>query len=718
MEKMSMNTWKANWCVVVVVYLCCTSAGAAENNDKPGVMLQEAKHEELVNGNLEAAIGVYKRILEQHGGNSLMAAQTLVGMGQCYEKLGKSEAKAAYERVIRDFSEQSKAVAVAQKRLTALALAVNDSANVTVRLGAIEGSGAPAPNNQFLTLVDWSTGDLAIREHDSDQLRRLTNKGSWRESWANANSSVVSPDSKKVAYSWFPMFEKGHSDEACNELRIVGLDGSEPRVLCREPQVFIQTHQWSPDGKSILARFQDKRDRTNRIVLVSVDDGSVQVIKELGKLYPIKVSISSDSRYVVFDLRTKEGAANRDIYLLDTMTGEELKLVEHPKTDYGPVWTPDGKSVVFFSDRSGNVSLWRLDVVNGRPHEKPVLIRQDMNRMVPMGFTSDGSLYCHFNTGQSDVYIATVDPESGKAVLPPTKVTRQYEGFNSSPSWSPDGKWLAFISFRGPLPILTDDSASQGPLLDSAVLVVRSTDTGQEKELAKRLSAMSYEGSHAIRWSPDSQRILLNAVDLNGQRGLYQVHIETGEVTPIVTYRQAEGRIGSGDWSSDGKSVFYHVVRDGQTIVKRQLDTGQEKSVWQRSWGNLWMSLDVSPDGHTLAFARTHSPTIHLVSTEGGEPSEIVRLQYGESMIHSKSGIAWTPDGKSLLFGKRLPGTRNAGLCQVAMAGGEPMELGLVMDELGHPSMHPDGRRIAFAAGGQQSEVLVLKNFLPPLRDD
>ena len=73
-----------------------------------------------------------------------------------------------------------------------------------------------------------------------------------------------------------------------------------------------------------------------------------------------------------------------------------------------------------------------------------------------------------------DVYIATLDPATGKVLTPPEKIPQRFEGMNASPDWSPDGKYLVYMSVRG---LATTESVS------SYVLVIHSIETGEEREL-------------------------------------------------------------------------------------------------------------------------------------------------------------------------------------------------------------------------------------------
>ncbi len=94
---------------------------AGQADKQAEVLLQAAQNTELVQGDLEAAIGQYKKILATYGGSRAVAAKALVRMGHCYERLGNAEARRAYERVVREYVDQSEAAGEARARLAALA---------------------------------------------------------------------------------------------------------------------------------------------------------------------------------------------------------------------------------------------------------------------------------------------------------------------------------------------------------------------------------------------------------------------------------------------------------------------------------------------------------------------------------------------------------------------------------------------------------------------
>jgi Tol biopolymer transport system component len=429
------------------------------------------------------------------------------------------------------------------------------------------------------------------------------------------------------------------------------------------------------------------------IALVSVADGSVRVLKSLKRSRLI--SLSPDGRYVVYARReVEENKGARDIFLLSTGdSGDEVPLIKHPADDYGPVWAPDGKTIVFKSNRSGTHDTWLMQVADGKPAGEPQLVRRNTQRMQPLGFTREGSLYYGLSARSTDVYTVSIDPATGKLLTPPAKAILKFEGFNSRPAWSPDGKSLAYVSVR----------PSPGALPPRrAVLVIRSVETGQERELYPKADLRN------LHWSPDGRSILCGI-------SLQLIDVQSGDVTPILQVRTADALRVGGTWSRDGKAVFYfRVDLAGRTPIERlsimvyDLTIGKEKELYREGVGIP--GLLVSPNGRQLVFIGEDLHTLMIMPTEGGEPRELLRVQEDTEGI---SGIEWTLDGRYFLFiwAKPDPDQPLRGLWRIPAEGGDPQKL-MEMDGLTEISLHPDGRCIAFTGGWRVMEVWKMENFL------
>jgi len=276
------------------------------------------------------------------------------------------------------------------------------------------------------------------------------------------------------------------------------------------------------------------------------------------------------------------------------------------------------------------------------------------------------------------------------------KAMQKHEGFNSSPSWSPDGQELVCRSSRG-------EMAGGG-----VVLLIRSFRTGEIRELVpKHVGGLNF---HYIRWSPDGRSILGVGPDEKGKWWfLFAINAQTGDAEAIAHSDSSKGEaLFAPEWAPEGKVVYF--MRSGKEfrrLICYELETGMEKELLRvpQSPGLHFMVL--SADGRQLAF--NDGLAVKLVSTSGGEPRELIQFKDIRT-------IAWQRDGQYILYGKTREGTKDmVDLWRIATKGGEPQKLDLAMSLLMHLRAHPDGQRIAFTAKTQneKSEVWVMENFLP-----
>ena len=85
-----------------------------------GALFEKALFTEEVKGNLPEAIELYGEVLDASPDNRQLAAQALLHMGFCYEKLGSEQARKLYSQVISKYSEHEEEVAVASERMKSL----------------------------------------------------------------------------------------------------------------------------------------------------------------------------------------------------------------------------------------------------------------------------------------------------------------------------------------------------------------------------------------------------------------------------------------------------------------------------------------------------------------------------------------------------------------------------------------------------------------------
>jgi len=257
---------------ILLFLLAGLLAWAAPNDKQAEVLLQAAMKLEMVDGNLEAAIQKYKKIIASHPDSRAVAAKALVQMGQCYERLASPEARSAYERVVREYAEQAEPAQTARARLAALTPAVGIATRQVWASGSSYDAGSVSADGRYMSFIDWTTGDVAVRDLRAGENRHVTNKGPWTQSEEMGFFPRISPDGKFVAYTWMDQYYNF-------VLRVIGLDGSGARDLHRSPEtMFLIPGGWSPDSRQVVVSLT-RRDQTKQIAVVNVPIGALRVLK-------------------------------------------------------------------------------------------------------------------------------------------------------------------------------------------------------------------------------------------------------------------------------------------------------------------------------------------------------------------------------------------------------------------------------------------------------
>jgi Tol biopolymer transport system component len=664
-------------------------------------LFQKALVKERAVGDVEEALRLYQRIVKEFAGNHALAAKAELRMGLLYDRLGrKADAQRAYQAVVSQYADQTNEARQARAKIVVAAAPRNIKASAKPATGfalrqvwtAPGGPSAISPDGrQFV--YSSNNHALYLRDLVTGENRRLTTVGS---AWdmEQTGAPTFSPDGKLVAYLW--------ENRDRDELRLVALDGSAPRILSGSKEgTWLQPFDWSRDGKQILALAGDES-AASQIVFVSVADGSIRVLKKLDWGFPGKMSLSPDGRYVVYARQTRKESPEHDIFILATDGKLDLPLVTEAADDVGPFWTPDGRGVLFLSRGGSNVRVSFIRVIDGKPQGSPEVVRRDVGWMWPMGFTGDGSFFYRLQSGIAELDVATLDPTSGAVVVQPAPITQRYVNYDLD--WSPDGQYLAYVSGRPSV------QGEVGP----SIIVIRSVATGEEYELTPALR--SFDMNHNA-WSTDSRSLLVQGRDKSGKAGLFRVDARTGEVAPLFYSKPGEG-FSHLSWFFNGKAVVF--IRNG-AIVSHDNDTGLETELYRPPTSLLLgRCMEVSRDGQRLAFylRDPEARTMWLMVMGPGEkPRELgARVKFPEVFDNI---LGLTPDGGQVFFTTydREATLPVAKVWRIAAEGGEPQQIRLPMEKLGYVgevSFHPDGRRIAFLSRPYaKSEVWVMDNFLP-----
>ena len=720
MQKRNFGVFAA---IAATAVLALGSAAAiAQSTTSPSSreLFERARLIEESNQNLAQAIALYTQAAAEAAakGQRELAATAQLKVGLLHERLGhKTEAGRAFKAVVAEYPDQAAAATTARARLagsTASRPAGGMSRRRAWTLPAASTyAGTVSHDGRYLPFAHWGvqrgSGHLFLHDFVSGADRRLTEDA---PDMAFVGHAVFSPDDSHLAYNWF----NGHF-----ELRVIDLKNpaARARVVFSNPEVpEISPHDWSADGKWLAVQLQ-RKDKTSQLGLVAVQDGSLRVLKSVDWRGSLRLFFSPDSRYLAYDLPAATADA-RDVFVLAVDGSHEAAAVVHPANDELVGWTPDGTRLLFTSDRTGSTALWSVALGEGRPRGAVEQITAG-DAGASLGMTRAGALYSLVTHSyftkviSSDIHVGTFDFAAGRFVSAPDLAVRTFVGSNNFPAWSPDGQHLSYLR------------------PNATIMVVRASDMKLVRELKPALTF--YIGGASMRWSPDGRSIAINGTDSNGRRGMYRVDAITGEATRIT--------VGAGGginpmWTPDGRRiVFTRLTTQADprvaAVIERDLASGIEREIVRKtgpsSWNPGWMFVDLSPDGQWVAAVVNEAWPGHNVGTwsllvapvAGGEPRELMR---GES--RGADVLTWAPDGRSVFVSaireeSQFPDHRRD-VWRVPSDGSAPQKLDLDIASLGPPfnsdqrmHVHPDGRRVAFAAAepAKADEVWVLENFLP-----
>jgi TolB protein len=222
------------------------------------------------------------------------------------------------------------------------------------------------------------------------------------------------------------------------------VEGGEPRLLDTGSATNCNNdHGLSPDG-TLLALSHSPQNQS-LIYIVPITGGEPRLVTPLGPSY--WHGWSPDGKTLAY---CAERNGNYDVYTIPVEGGEETRLTDAPGLDDGPDYSPDGKYIYFNSERTGTMQIWRMHTDGSRqeqitfdsyndwfPHPSP-----DGQWLVFLSYEPD----VQGHPANKDVTLRIMPMKGGE----PRVLVSLFggQGTINVPSWSPDSKQFAFVSYR------------------------------------------------------------------------------------------------------------------------------------------------------------------------------------------------------------------------------------------------------------------------------
>lgn len=554
----------------------------------------------------------------------------------------------------------------------------------------------PSPDGRYVSMTDWTTGNLALRDLTTDATVDLSHKGSWDASNDFAETSVISPDGKSIAYGWY---SDSTSQLDVKVMSLAGPDSGRTRVIYHGSRLaWAAAQAWTPDSKNVLAVIQPG-DRTTHIAVVPVSGGTAKRLKSFDWRYPNDFSVSPDGRWLAYDFPPDDKSGDRDVFLLALDGSGESVISRENGDDFVVGWTRDGSRLLYGSERGGTPGVWALPVASGKAAGLPVLVRSDMWRMVPLGVTKTGRVVYQVNTGTRDVFIAAFDPRTGDVASRPAAMNSPSNINPSALSWSPDGQHMAYVVPR------SRGTGVYGP----SDIIIRSIEQGEMRRLSPQMSRIT-----GLEWPPNGSGLVVRGVDTKGQYGIFAVDLETAKMRTIA--ESPIPGIGQGLTLAPGGKMAYFVGRDSSfhksQITRLDLGTGAMQVLYSVEAPQFVGGMAASPDGRQLGIAVRGgvypNGIIALLPVTGGTPREIYR--FGES--ERGTSFTWSSEGRELILGVAQTSDRNhskVDLRALSVSDGTLRSLHIPPARISAVRISPDGRRIAYTVNELSAELWTME---------
>jgi Tol biopolymer transport system component len=332
------------------------------------------------------------------------------------------------------------------------------------------------------------------------------------------------------------------------------------------------------------------------------DWDSTEPRKALGIVHP---TLSPDGSQIAF-------VALGDLYTVSSKGGKPENLTRDAALDADPAWSPDGKSIVYSSDKGGDLlQLWIRDLRTGKDSQLTKIDTQ------PLGaaWSPDGKRIAYIDVdGMWGVAgVSVIDVATGQ-------ITRLQGslGQPGSPTWSADGKYVAIsLSYK------YSSSFREGT---NQVWVIPTDGKSQPFwQLPEPNMSMDTRGGGGPTWSPDGTKM---AAIYEGLLKIWPVGEDGKPMGPPRSYTSEISYFPT--WSADSKTILYQssdtmktidletgVITDVPLDLSYRLSNPTGRTVIHVS--NLVDSItdvtqhdkDIIIDGNRITAIRDHDPALH-----------------------------------------------------------------------------------------------------------
>ncbi|MBT9332960.1 PD40 domain-containing protein [Paracidobacterium acidisoli] len=301
---------------------------------------------------------------------------------------------------------------------------------------------------------------------------------------------------------------------------------------------------WTPDGTRLVVSDHPPHSSSGGLFILNLGDGSrQQLTTDGGSEQDFLPKVAPDGQRIAFIRASTHGHA--ELFILDLKTRALRQVTNEDHSINGLAWTKDPNELIVSSNREGPYQLWTVNALNGAFQKVDTDAANAIDPQMPAN--ASWLAYVTLNQEWTIQRLTIAGPPAAK----PLERFVASAGQNHSAHFSPDGRYVAFVS---------DRSGSWEIWL-----------CGERCSEPQRLTNFHGPWIGGLTWSPDSTRLAFDA-RLGPKSAIYMMSI----VDPrpqLVERNSFEERMPY--WSQDGGALYFNSDRDGTVAVwKRDLQSG------------------------------------------------------------------------------------------------------------------------------------------------
>jgi Tol biopolymer transport system component len=443
------------------------------------------------------------------------------------------------------------------------------------------------------------------------------------------------------------------------------------------------TFSQKKDSLSGQTKFKDLPLESGRIIKFNTNEGTW-----------LSLDISPDGKTIVFDMLG-------DLYTIPFSGGTATRITDGLALDTNPRFSPDGKSIVFTSDRSGNDNVWTMNLASKEAEQ----ITKDKRGAIQSADWSPDGNYIVASKGKRNLKLYLYHKDGGRG----TQLIKTPANLKTvEPAFSPDNKYIYYSSRRGgwnynaQLPqyqiarydLETGNSSNVTSRYGSAFsttlssdgnwmvygtryeektgLILRNLKNGDERWLAYPVQRDEQESVAplgvlpAMSFTPDNKQVLAS---YGGK--IYRIPVSGGDASEIPFTVNVELAIGP-------KLEFKYPISDDKELFANQIRNAKP-----------------SPDGKHIVFNALNK--LYIMKLPNGKPKRLTKMDIIETQPN------WSPNGKEVVY-TTWSETDGGHLYKVAIRNNStPTKLTTESALYGTPVWDAKTDRIVFTKGSAQS---------------